>query len=177
MTLTRSELFIEALVLIGVFVLFFGLWLTVVRAGNRVERTVATKTAENRFHLDYLTTSMNRIMASYETAWEADERAMCFSDVDGRVVEANEAYLHLWGMTIEEAKSDDWMIKLTASSRDRAIARLEAVLASHDRFMFDDLELNDGTQRLVKIIATPILDNTDKFVGYASVLMVIGHWS
>lgn len=148
----------EILILFGLFMLILVVSVYQVAQLNNRSAGISKVLAE-------MQTAQNTHQAMDETLWETSPQAMYLSGTDGHTTWVNEAYLNLWGLTMEEATNDTWLTKLTDESQARAIARVADVFTTHEPWEFDDLELKDG--RTFKVTGGPVFDAFGNFTGFA----------
>ena len=112
--------------------------------------------------------------ASLVVMWDLAPEAFFRSDNIGRVTEANQAYLKLWGFdTLDEARGDDWLHLLTDEARVLAGERVAMVFEFPRVWSFDS-ELKDG--RCVRIIGHPVYEANGSFIGFTGAVTEGPRW-
>ena len=113
--------------------------------------------------LDNLTVRSIKHSTTLDVIWQTAPEAFYVTNAEGQVVAANDAYLDLWHFTsMDQAMTNEWLLKLTPAAKELALQRLEQVMTTPYEFAFPT-ELADG--RTLTIVGKPMF-NGDEFLGF-----------
>lgn len=92
----------------------------------------------------------------FRQVWEATSDAMVLSDTEGVVLDANPAYLRLYGYTSEQVIGHSFAIIFPPEARESALAQYKQTFASEEELpSFESVVQHaDGSQRIVESRAT-----------------------
>jgi PAS domain S-box-containing protein len=92
----------------------------------------------------------------FRQVWEATSDAMVLSDGEGVVLDANPAYLQLYGYTAEQVIGHSFALIFSPDAREAALAQYKQIFASeeHPPAFESVVQHADGSQRIVESRAT-----------------------